>query len=242
MVCVILAAGKNVRLDNGIPKSLITVDGQNMLDRHFRLFPQVGVHKFCVVVGARAEMIREHIARVQDSLDIEIEIVMNNNYEKENGYSLLAAKAYLKKSDKENFLFTMADHYYDIAFLKDFMSHTKGEKRTLLELGVDKPDNHNKHIDLDDVTKVNVQEGLIAQIGKEISDYNFYDTGLFYVNKKVLDYLQSSIELGKSSISNMVHQLIAEKQAGVIDVTGNFWNDIDTPEDLETTLQLLKLK
>jgi len=241
MVCVILAAGKNVRLDTGIPKSLITVDNQNMLDRHFRLFPQVGVKKFCVVIGFRGEMIRKHIENIQPDLDIEIEIVMNENYEKENGYSLWAAKEWVEKNKEENFLFTMADHYYDISFLNSFTNQFK-KHNSLLNLGVDKPGNHNKHIDLEDVTKVNVQDHKIVKIGKEITNYNFYDTGLFYVNRKVFHYLQNSIKEGKNSISNMVHQLISENEAGTIDVTGNFWNDIDTPEDLEKTLKLLKME
>ena len=240
MICVILAAGKNTRLDNGIPKSLITVDGQNMLDRHLKLFPQVGVTKFCIVVGARAEMIVAHIAKNYSDTTLEIDIVMNEHYEKENGYSLLAAKDLIEKSGEENYLFTMADHYYDIAFLQKFMKSTQGTKKHLLELGVDIPSSSNKHIDLEDVTKVNVQNELIAEIGKEITDYNFYDTGLFYVNNAVTNYLQNSINNGKSSISNMVHQVITEKQAGVIDVSGEFWNDIDTPEDLENTLNILK--
>jgi choline kinase len=240
MVCVILAAGKNVRLDNGIPKSLITVDGQNMLDRHFKMFPQVGVKKFCVVVGARAEMIRDHISEYYKNDDLEIEIVMNHHFEKENGYSLLAANDFIEKSGEENFLFTMADHYYDIAFLHKFINQTKGTKKTLLELAVDIPSDSNKHIDLEDVTKVNVKNELIEEIGKELTNYNYYDTGLFYVNKSVTNYLKNSIDIGKSSISNMVHQLILEKQAGIMDVSGEFWNDIDTPEDLETTLKIIK--
>lgn len=240
MVCVILAAGKNTRLDVGIPKSLITVENQNMLDRHFNFFPQVGVTKFCVVIGFRGEMIREHIEKVRANINIEIDIVMNENYEKENGYSLHAAKDWIEKSNEDNFLFTMADHYYDKSFLQEFMSQTKGAKKVHLELGVDKPGDSNAHIDLEDVTKVKVIDQKIDKIGKEITDYNFYDTGLFYVNKSVFSYLQNSIDAGKSSISNMVHQLIEEKQAGVIDVTGNFWNDIDTPEDLQMTLELLK--
>lgn len=241
MVCVILAAGKNVRFDSGIPKSLITLNNQNMLDRHFQLFAQIGIRKFCVVIGFRGEMIKNNIEEMQLDLDINIEVVINKNYEKENGYSLWAAKDQIEKNGNENFLFTMADHYYDISFLKSFIKQSE-QKKILLNLGVDKPGNHNKHIDLKDVTKVNVEGQKIIDIGKKISKYNYYDTGLFFVNKSIYQYLQNSINEGKNSISDMVHQLIVAKQASIIDVTGNFWNDIDTPEDLENTLKLLKIK
>ena len=51
MVCVILAAGKNLRLNLGQPKSALTVGGQSLMERHIDQFQKIGVTDFAVITG-----------------------------------------------------------------------------------------------------------------------------------------------------------------------------------------------
>ncbi len=237
--CVILAAGRNSRLDKGIPKSLITVEDKSLLERHFELFASVGVKHIAVVVGYRGEMITQFVETVRHRHKVSIEVVLNPSWELENGYSLYAAREWIAKSNAARFFFTMADHFFSNTFLEKAVALGAEHSGRLLRLAVDKPGSHNAHIDLDDVTRVLVEDGSIVSIGKGIAEYNFYDTGLFLAENGVVDYLEQSIKAGKISISNMVSTLVQLKQAGIIDLTGHFWSDIDTREDLQNTLERL---
>lgn len=239
MVCVILAAGKNVRLDNGVPKSLLRVNHHSLLERHIRLFHKVGINQFCIVVGYRGDMIEDFASELRAKYDVQIDFIQNVHYELENGYSLLAAKDWIHDNNAEEFFFTMADHYYDLSFLEAARNKRNFVNGEFLKLAVDKPGEHNDHIDIDDVTKVRV-EGTIKNIGKQIENYNFYDTGLFFVKTRIYDYFHEVKPPQKCSISALVQQLGDEGKAATMDLTGHFWADIDTPQDLANTKILIE--
>lgn len=239
MVCVILAAGKNVRLDNGVPKSLLRVNHHSLLERHIRLFQKVGIDKFCIVVGFRGNMIQDFALELGSKYGVKIDFVENEYYELENGYSLFAAREWIVKHEVDEFFFTMADHYYDLSFLEETKRRIAFENGEFLKLAVDKPGDHNSHIDIDDVTKVQVSD-TIKSIGKNIPDYNFYDTGLFFVKSKIYDYLHEIKPPQKCSISGLVQELSDEGKAVTMDLTGHFWSDIDTPQDLANTKILIE--
>jgi len=233
MNCIILAAGRNTRLDNGIPKSMLKVGDETLMERHLRLFRSIGVTKFCVITGYRHHMLEEFFAQAPATVSTHVELIHNAEYDKANGVSLNCAADWISRQQEETFFFTMADHFFAADFLREA---AKGmSKVDTLSLVVDRPGEANKHIDLADVTKVKVRNGLIAEIGKHLKTYDCYDTGLFMASKPMFDYLHQSIVNGGDSISNMVQLLAAEQRAAIYEVTGHFWNDVDTPSDLAVT-------
>lgn len=234
MVCVILAAGKNLRLNLGQPKSALTVGGQSLMERHIDQFMQIGVTKFAVITGFHRPALEKICGEIAEKYNANITTIYNEKFELENGFSLYAAKDWVKELGDKEFFFTMADHYYEKAFLDELKSKIVFDKDAILKLAVDVPGEHNKHIDLDDVTKVDADD-YILRIGKEIEDYNLYDTGLFYVKKDVFDVLDEIAVDQKLSISNLVTTLAERKKARVIKVVGHYWNDIDTPEDFASS-------
>lgn len=238
MVCVILAAGKNLRLNYGQPKSALTVGGQSLMERHIEQFQKIGVTDFAVITGFHRPALEEICEEIRQKYDANITTIYNEKYELENGYSLYAAKDWVHELGDEEFFFTMADHYYEEAFLEDLKGKLVFDKGAYLKLAVDIPGEHNKHIDLEDVTKVDADD-YIKRIGKEIEGYNYYDTGLFYVKKDVFDVLDHIATNQKLSISNLVTHLSAENKARVIEVVGYYWNDIDTPEDFKSSQEHL---
>jgi choline kinase len=234
MVCVILAAGKNLRLNLGQPKSALTVGGQSLMERHIDQFLQIGVSKFAVITGFHQPALDEICGEIGKKYNTEITTIYNEKYELENGYSLYAAKDWIHELGDNEFFFTMADHYYEKSFLSELKSKIIFDKDAILKLAVDIPDTHNEHIDLDDVTKVDADD-YILRIGKEITGYNYYDTGLFYVKKDVFDVLDEIAADQKLSISNLVTTLAERKKARIVEVVGHYWNDIDTPEDFASS-------
>lgn len=240
MVCVILAAGKNLRLNAGLPKSFLTINGQSLMERHIEQFQKLGVNKVAIITGFHKPALEENIKEIQERSDVEIVTIYNEKYELENGYSLYKAKDWINEIGCEEFFFTMADHYYESSFLEDLKGKLEFKNGESLKLAVDIPGEHNAHIDLEDVTKVKAKSN-IDEIGKELTDYNYYDTGLFFVKKEIFDTLDD-IAKGdaKLSISNLVTQLASEGRAKVEEVVGYYWNDIDTPEDFKSSKEHLE--
>lgn len=241
MVCVILAAGKNLRLNLGLPKSALTVGGQSLMERHIDQFQKIGVTKFAVITGFHRLALEDICEEIRGKYEVDLTTIYNDKYELENGYSLYAAKDWVKSLGEKEFFFTMADHYYEASFLTELKSKVVFDKDAILKLAVDIPSDLNKHVDLEDVTKVDAND-YILRIGKEIENYNYYDTGLFYVKNDVFDVLDEIAVDQKLSISNMVTTLSAEKKARIIEVVGHYWNDIDTPEDFESSRAHLEVK
>ena len=225
--CLILAAGKNTRLDNGIPKSMLEIGGETLLERHIRLFSGIGVENFCIVTGYRNEMLEEFIAA---RLPSGIEVIHNPRFDLANGVSLNCAAKWVNELDHKDFYFTMADHFFSVEFIDSIA--TKSNMNRPLSLVVDVPGSSNSHIDYDDVTKVLGSKGLIETIGKNLNKHNFYDTGLFLSTEAIFKVLNDCIESGRDSISHMVQHFAEQGEAGIIENSGFFWNDVDTQKDL----------
>ena len=231
MNCIILAAGKNTRLDNGIPKSMLKIDEETLLDRHLRQFTKFGIENFCIVTGYRHGALNEFVDNLEESLRERITVVHNPRFDLANGVSLSRAGSWVKNAERKDFFFTMADHFFSEEFVEKAIA--SDFSRTTLSLVVDSPSFTNAHVDLDDVTRVESKNGLIQNIGKNLEVYDFFDTGLFHAKVEMFDCLEESVKDGKHSITNMVQRLVESQQASVLEVSGHFWNDVDTPEDLD---------
>lgn len=235
--CVILAAGKNSRLDTGKPKSLLEVNGISLLERHIKNFSALGVEQFCIITGHNPDPIRQIVPDLAAKYKVCIEAVHNEKYDLENGYSVSTAEKWLIQKQECEFFLTMGDHIFQYEFLTEFVNADFEKNR--LCLAVDVPSATNKHIDLEDVTKVLIDDyGRIRHIGKQIQEYNRYDTGLFYMNNEVFPVLKDCFEKSKYTISDMVNALVNSEDASTITIGGYNWNDVDNLLDLEATKKL----
>lgn len=236
--CVILAAGKNTRLDTGKPKTLLKINGQTLLERHILLFSRYGINQFCVVTGHQKESVEEEVQKIQSKYPVAIDTVFNSQFDLENGLSVYKAKEWVMQNELNSFLLTMADHVFNGSLVSAFKDSERDFSKSHLYLAVDKPGAHNKHIDIDDVTKVFGEEGLIKKIGKELTDYNYYDTGLFDMSTKVFDAFEACFAKNQYSISNMVYSLAEKNKAAITEVVGSSWNDVDNLDDYQNSLDL----
>lgn len=240
MNCLILAAGRNTRLDTGIPKSLVKLEDEMLMERHFRVFSSLGVKNFCVISGYGADKIEEKVPEIAQKFNVDVTILHNERYDLENGFSVYRAKEWVEKNELSDFFLTMGDHIFDSKFVSAYIEKTSSQTTTL-DLAVDIPGDSNAHVDVDDVTKVLVDsEGFIQSIGKTIPDYTHYDTGLFRLKSEVFETFSKSFEKEEYTISHSVNRLVNAKQARVTVIDGFTWNDVDNPSDLEQTKKLLK--
>jgi CDP-L-myo-inositol myo-inositolphosphotransferase len=223
MKCLIIAAGKGSRLQRrGDSKPLIPILGIPIIERVIRTALGTGVDEFYVVIGYQGDQVRDFLEGLSKRLAIRITPLVNDDWEKENGLSVLKAREVLH----EPFLLLMADHLFDPGLASALTTHSllDGE----IALGVD-GDIHNSLVNMDDVTRVKVENGNICDIGKGMTDFNGFDTGIFLCSPAIFKVLELSKEKdGDMTLSGAVRALAAEGRAKAIPVSG-FWIDIDDP-------------
>jgi len=122
----------------------------------------------------------------------------------------------------------MADHIFDSALLKKIINY-KIKEGCLL--AIDK--NLSKVFDLQEAMKVYEKNGKILDIGKSLKNYNAVDTGFFLCTQDVFKALKKSIQQGFDKLSDAMKLLAKNRKLSAVDISGNFWLDVDTEKDLE---------
>lgn len=235
MKCVILAAGKGSRLHNiRYNKPSIPILGVPLIERVISSAVEAGVNDFYVITGYREERIRATLKQVFDRQGISITPIFNKNWRRENGISLLRAKKYLH----EPFLLLMADHLFDPEIARRLIEFDLADDEMVL--AVDRNIHNNAYIDFEDVTKVLAKKGKILDIGKDLTDFNGFDTGIFMCNPSIFSVLERSNALFKDSrLSKGMQILASEGRANMIDINGNFWIDVDDQKSFNRAEKLL---
>lgn len=242
MKCLIIAAGKGSRLRHkGDSKPLIPILGIPIMERVIRTAAQAGTIDFCVVTGYNGEKVRSFLDGLAPRLGVSITHVVNDEWEKGNGLSVLKAKECL---GEEPFLLLMSDHLFDGAVLRDLESHPPADGE--VTLAVDH-DTSNPLVDMADVTKVACDGGLVRKIGKDLEKFNGFDTGVFLCTPAIFDALEWSMRGdGDTSLSGGIRYLAANGRVNAFEVSGRFWIDVDDEDALEraeaTLIETLKGK
>jgi 1L-myo-inositol 1-phosphate cytidylyltransferase len=225
--CVIIAAGRGSRLAGRAPsKPLLKVRGRTLIDRVIDAARQAGVGRFVVVTGYAGDAVERHLA-VRAADGISIETVRNDEWDKENGLSVLKAKGLAG----ERFFLTMADHIIDPRLFEGLGGQAIGEDEIIL--AVDTRTEAHPHVDIEDVTRVLDRDGRIAAIGKGLSAYNAFDTGVFLCTPALFAALEASQQRGDSSLSGGIRALAANGKARTWRIGDLFWIDVDDERALE---------
>lgn len=222
---LILAAGRGSRLSaKGTPKPLTPFLGVPLIERSIRGFRASGIQKFVVVTGYKDQEVKEFLFKLSQKLtDVEITSIFNPDWEKGNGTSFLVGA----KIMKENFILAMCDHIFSKDIIAKVLSFTppRGGLALLVDTRLKNP-----VIDQNDATKVVVRHGKIEKIGKDLSTFNSYDTGLFICSKYVYDTVCTEIkvsERARASVSKIVEKLAQTGKALAIKTSKGFWADLD---------------
>jgi len=223
MKVLIIAAGRGNRLSRiGDSKPLIPLLGLPLIERTILTARKCGFSEFCIVTGYNGQKVRDFLDKLAPRRNVKITHVINEEWEKSNAISVLKAKHVL---GEENFLLVMADHLLDKEILQDLKSQPTKNNKVIL--AADFTTDSNPLVDIKDVTKVLVQKDRIVDIGKNIPDYNAYDTGAFLCSPAIFPAIEKSIAHNDSSLSGAIKVMAQEKQASVFDIQGKFWIDID---------------
>lgn len=226
---VILAAGKGTRLrqsEDDLPKPLQVVGGTALIKRTINSLASAGVRRVVVVTGYKADMVRAFVSEDPSYRDrgLQIDIAHNEDFEKSNGISVMVGGAVVGGP----FMLSMADHIYTPAIAR--LVGSQDLSAADLYLATD-PRIHDV-LDIDDATKVKSEDGRIVEIGKQLTEYDRIDCGVFCVTPRLLEKLaQVRAEKGDCSLTEGVRLLAAESRARVADIGTEKWQDVDTPAD-----------
>ena len=135
-----------------------------------------------------------------------------------------------------DFLLTMSDHLFEASILDDL---ARLPSRDGVTLAVDY--RIEAVFDLDDATKVQVEDGRIVAIDKRLTTYNAVDCGLFRCSPRVFDALAEAQAGGRMSLSDGMQGLGRRGLFHAMDIGTRWWQDVDTPEMAqEATARLAK--
>jgi histidinol-phosphate aminotransferase len=233
---VVLAAGTGSRLaaaEYDVPKPLRAVAGIPLLVRVLRTLESVGVREAVIVTGFQGDEVRKAIA-AEPSIGLKPIFVSNEQYQKKNGVSLLAASEFI---DRECLL-TMADHLYSPDLVRKLMAADVPEGCCALAVDHD----IERCFDLDDATKVQSRGGRITQIGKDLEVYDALDTGVFRIGPDLLRELALvEARSGDCSLSDGVQSLARRGRFLAVDVGDVRWIDVDTPLALQRAEAMLRV-
>jgi CDP-L-myo-inositol myo-inositolphosphotransferase len=221
MRAVLLAAGLATRMGDLAgekPKGLLKICNRELVYRTIEFLKKRGVNDFIVVVNEKSKKAYE---KFFSKLNVNYTIVVNESPERGNGYSLLKAKNFVKGK----FVLFMSDHVYEEEFIEKAL---KGFGIIVDKVG--------RFIEKDEATKVKISNGKVADIGKNLKDYDGYDTGFFVLNEEIF---KSAQELHKEKESFSLSEVVKRSRLPVYEVSGLFWMDVDTPEDLRRARKLI---
>ncbi|MBW1659488.1 MAG: NTP transferase domain-containing protein [Deltaproteobacteria bacterium] len=237
MKCLIIAAGRGERLkQKGAPKPLIPVLGLPMIARVIHTATRAGVDDFFVVTGYEGKKLQTYLKSLARERELRITCLENPDWTRENGLSVLRAREVIR----EPFLLLMADHLAEERTLKRLME--AGPVEGGVRLVVDRRC-ENALVDLSDATKVRIEGERVVQIGKDLSEYDALDTGIFLCTPAIFEAIETSIQkYDDSSLSGGVRVLAEQGRVSILEMGEDFWIDIDDVFALQRAERILLKK
>ena len=231
---IILAAGDGGRLRPltlQTPKVLYEVGGQSLIQYPIEAMSMAGISEIGIVVGHESQKVVDALKDVYPTLNF----MFNQWHEGDNAISIFAARDFV---NGEPFVVCMGDHAISPNIVKTLvLEHDDGNILCVDSL-VSNPSQ------ISDATRVRLDaDRCILDIGKDLSDWDAVDTGVFMMNDDVFPCIERlMVNQGERvTISQVVVEMGRTGQPfRGCDVSGMFWADVDTPEDYHSVEMLLR--
>jgi len=223
IMLVILAAGKGVRLGYDKPKSLSLIGTEPYLHYQLKHIKEFNIERKILVGGYGIEFLQSFLSEYEHD---DVEIHENKEFDKGNIFSVCCVK---ENIDRDFFLFN-ADHYYS----KENYNKIFSLESSNITIFCDKDRNLT-----DDDMKVKSVDGQLIEMDKKIREFDCGYVGVTRVPKEKLnDYwlatervIQDKGEM--ASVESILNELVKSgEEIKVRDISGSWWTEIDTPEDL----------
>ncbi|MEM5522327.1 phosphocholine cytidylyltransferase family protein [Sulfitobacter sp. AS59] len=230
-MAVILAAGIGSRLSpltDNCPKSLLSVGGSVILERMIRHCLSCGLSQFVLVLGHRADEIKQFIDKTFRG--IRVTYVINERYRDTNtGYSLMLAAPAIGAAE---FIKFDADVVFDVKILRQLVD-TNQPNVLCIDRNIALEDEEVKVITDDDLQVLEVGKTVDPKLalGESIGIEKISSqTGplLFAELAKMMENYANLQEYYEAAYARLVGQGVVFR---ALDITGLNWTEIDTAED-----------
>jgi len=233
---VILAAGKGSRISdttNYVSKPLLKLYDMPLIERSiFNLNHKLNVKKFYIVTGYKHDAVRDFLEELKNKINVEINIVFANEWEKGNGASFLSISNIIKE---DYFYAVMCDHLFNDGFFETIVEKNIENNKSYLAISK----TLSQFNELNDATKVKIKNGNISHIGKSINEIDGFDTGFFVINSQIFKHIDNMSDEKNISLSRLMQKIADNNHLCCIEVPAQSWMDIDTKEDLEKAKDFL---
>ncbi len=232
---VVLAAGTGQRLGGrtaNTPKPLVTVGGLPLIAHTISGLAAAGVAEALVVTGYHCALVRAALARENR---VRLTFAENRDFAKGASYSLRAARAFAGEAP---FLLVMSDHLLSGELLARLIAAGEEAPPGLAAIvATDDPDRWDAAY-LAEATRVDAgPDGRVRQIGKLIEPWTAIDAGAFYCFPALWPLVDDAPE--DCDLSTILRLAARSGSLAAADITGAFWYDVDTEEDLQAAERLL---
>lgn len=229
MQIVILAAGQGTRLGEvhtEAPKSLVSIGGRPYLSYQLEFIRQCTDAEIIVVGGYCYDVMENFLKSANVS---SVRLVRNSQYTKGNLLSVLAARPHLK----DDFFIFNADHCYPMQTYQHIFKLADID-------GVHVCCDSDRMLVSDDMKVQLTSEARFHSMSKTLERYQLGYVGVSHVSKSMHDrYWRMCDEALRDKgegvhvehVMNCAAQLGLE--IGICDISGSWWTEIDTPEDLD---------
>jgi 1L-myo-inositol 1-phosphate cytidylyltransferase len=227
VTALVLAAGNGDRFHNGSKQSklLQPILGQPIIVRTLTTARDAGVRHAEVVLGYQADSLR---AAIEAGLPagLTVRFSFNPDWHLENGVSVLAARQWLRD---RRFALLMGDHLFDASVLSRLLAREAADGESILAVD-SRPAPPQVE---EEATKVRMNGSHIVAIGKDLTEYDALDTGMFVCSPALFGAIDAARQAGDTTLSGGVRQLAARGLMRGVDIGDSEWYDIDTMADLE---------
>ncbi|MDP6043791.1 MAG: NTP transferase domain-containing protein [Dehalococcoidales bacterium] len=230
---IILAAGDGSRLGYqtaDYPKVLLSADGKSLVNYAIEALAAAGIREVAIVTGYLSDKVKAVLGS-GDDFGVRLHYIFNPDYLGGNAFSLYQAKEW---TEGDPVVLCMGDHMVEPNITGRLL-----DRQTINDvLCVDyTPAGHHC---IDEATKVNIDDGGgIREIGKDIVDWNALDTGVFLLTGNFFATMDELVpRLGIDIEINDVIRFFIRRgnHFYTCDVSGCFWADVDTEQDLRNAV------
>ena len=131
----------------------------------------------------------------------------------------------------------MADHWYQPEIAKILATSSGGGAVSKLCVDLDT----GSPLRSDDATRVQlIAGGSIARVGKDLSEFDAIDCGLFLFNQDIFGALRQGFASGEYELGAAANRLASTGHLEMVDVEGLLWEDIDTEDELRSASRKLR--
>ena len=229
MKAIILASGKGQRLQphtNEIPKCLLTLDSQTILEHQINHLKTCDIDEVNVVVGFASNKVEEFLGNY-DSLGMKINTIYNPFWETTNSlFSLWAARFQLNS----DVVLLNGDDVFELEVMKQILSNKD-------EICV--PYKVKEEYAAEDM-KIQMKDGLLLSIGKNLKNASGESVGIRVFRNEGVEILKRSLEKEirtenfnlKWYASSIERILQRGHKIKTLNINNLYWHDVDYPNDL----------